>query len=53
MANKQNKRKFNDKKESEFYIGGNQVHVPKLKKAKYRDTYVSSIARYSTGKLSI
>ncbi|CRL18578.1 Ankyrin repeat-containing domain [Penicillium camemberti] len=48
MANKQNKRKFNDKKESEFYIGGNQVHVPKLKKAKYRDAYVSSIARYST-----
>ncbi|KAF4766835.1 hypothetical protein N7455_005462 [Penicillium solitum] len=48
IANKQNKRKHNDHKESEFYIGGNQVHVPKVKKAKYRDAYVSSIARYST-----
>lgn len=53
IGNKTNKRKLNDNKKSEFHIGGKEVHVPKLKKAKYRDAYVSTTARFSTGKLRI
>lgn len=41
-----NKRKLNEDKESEFHIGGNQVDIPKVKKAKYREAYSSSIARF-------
>ncbi|KAJ5501296.1 hypothetical protein N7453_006113 [Penicillium expansum] len=48
IGNKTNKRKLNDNKKSEFHINGREVHVPKLKKAKYRDAYVSTIARFST-----
>ncbi|OQD86547.1 hypothetical protein PENANT_c007G00022 [Penicillium antarcticum] len=48
IGNKENKRKLHENKESEFYMGGNQVHVPQVKKAKYRDAYCSSIARFST-----
>ncbi|KAK4867631.1 hypothetical protein LT330_001141 [Penicillium expansum] len=47
IGNKMNKRKLNDNKRSEFHIGGKEVHVSKLKKAKYRDAYVSTIARFS------
>ncbi|KAJ6124029.1 hypothetical protein N7471_011346 [Penicillium samsonianum] len=47
IGNKTNKRKLNDKK-SEFHIGGKEIPVPKLKKAKYRDAYVSTIAKFST-----
>ncbi|KAJ5963728.1 uncharacterized protein N7479_003604 [Penicillium vulpinum] len=48
IGNKLNKRKLNDNKKSEFHIGGKEIHVPKLKKAKYRDAYVSSVARFTT-----
>lgn len=46
-------RTLNENKESEFHSGGEQVQAPKLKKAKYRDAYVSTIAKFSTGKLRI
>ncbi|CAG7936805.1 unnamed protein product [Penicillium nalgiovense] len=41
-------RTLNENKESEFHSGGEQVQAPKLKKAKYRDAYVSTIAKFST-----
>jgi hypothetical protein len=53
IGNKLNKRKLNENKESEFHSGGEQVQLPRLKKAKYRDAYVSTIAKFSTGKLRI
>ncbi|CAG7940457.1 unnamed protein product [Penicillium salamii] len=46
IGDKMNKRKLNEDKESEFHIGGNQVDIPKVKKAKYREAYSSSIARF-------
>ncbi|KAJ5373219.1 hypothetical protein N7517_005225 [Penicillium concentricum] len=48
MRNKLRKRKLNDNKKSEFHFGGKEVHVPKIKKAKYREAYVSTIAKFST-----
>ncbi|KAJ6179493.1 hypothetical protein N7519_009954 [Penicillium mononematosum] len=48
IGNKLNKRKLNENKESEFHSGEEQIQVPRLKKAKYRDAYVSTIAKFST-----
>ncbi|CAI7566054.1 unnamed protein product [Penicillium glandicola] len=48
IGHRENKRKLNDNKESEFHSGGKQIDVPKVKKAKYRDAYISTIARFST-----